>query len=212
MSITMHKVPSYLKGLAETRARVSADLAHYQQLQEEISKESRKLKALYDKYEASNASLRARQESSQAELEACDRLILKYNDQLNPNDIPPIKAWKGRYGCRGKLKESIQRILKEYYPNPVLTQEIIWELLIEFKLSFDTEAEKREWAHNSVGKRLRNFVKTGEVERFDLLGNQDRHMAWKHIPEFAPSLFDLHNLAKTAGMVVIEATDDEVMP
>ena len=69
----MRKTPSYLKGLAETRARVSAEVLRYAQILNEISQ------AL---------------EKSRAELTACDTLIKKFDDRLDPRLIEPIKAWK----------------------------------------------------------------------------------------------------------------------
>ena len=48
---TMKKVPSYLKGLAETRTKVAADLARYLKLEQEIEDEYVKAKAICDSYQ-----------------------------------------------------------------------------------------------------------------------------------------------------------------
>ena len=78
----MRKTPSYLKGLAETRARAAADILRYKQVIDEIMVSLAK---------------------AQAELEACDTLIKKFDDRLDPTQVEPINHWQGRYGKRGAL-------------------------------------------------------------------------------------------------------------
>lgn len=126
----MRKTPSYLKGLAETRARAAAEVQYLQKLVGELSQDLA---------------------TAQAELEACDRLIRKYDERLNPTLIEPIKAWKGRYGPRGKLKETIIRLLKERYPESMSTRELLIKLQVELHLDFITPAERMDWKRNSPG-------------------------------------------------------------
>jgi len=76
----MRKTPSHLKGLAETRARSAGDVQRLQKLYEEVGKKLTE---------------------ATAEVDACDRLIRKFDERLNPELIKPIRAWKGRYGNRG---------------------------------------------------------------------------------------------------------------
>lgn len=82
----MQKVPSYLKGLAETRARVHAERSRLERLHVKIGQ---------------------RLAEATAECDACDRLIKKYDGRLDPTTIVPIRAWQGRYGKRGALKQAI---------------------------------------------------------------------------------------------------------
>ena len=78
----MRKTPAYLKGLAETRGRLAGDVQRYQQVLAEVT-----------------ASL----VKAQTELNACDTLISKFDERLDPGLVQPIHAWQGRYGKRGAL-------------------------------------------------------------------------------------------------------------
>jgi hypothetical protein len=63
----MKKTPSYLKGLAETRARLAGDIERYERVSNEIAEKL----------------VLARRE-----LEACDLLIRRFDGRLDPNKIP----------------------------------------------------------------------------------------------------------------------------
>jgi len=185
----MRKTPSYLKGLAETRARVSADVRRYQQFYDEIGEALEKAKA---------------------ELTACDLLIRKYDERLNPALIEPIKAWKGRYGTRGQLKEAIVLLLKQSRPHAISTTELAIKLQMEFSLDFLTAVERRHWVHNSVGKQLKRLMAEGLVKRLHdpakTGGKESGNWLW--IGEGCESLGDLADLAKSSGI----ATSSEVGP
>ena len=88
MKIKIRNTPSYLKGLAETRARVDADVQRLQKIHDEIAEKLAE---------------------ATAERNSCDCLIRKYDERLDPNVIAPIQAWKGRYGPRGALKRFMCR-------------------------------------------------------------------------------------------------------
>lgn len=183
----MRKTPSYLKGLAETRARVAADVQRYQRLQSEI-----------------NLAL----DNARAELGACDRLIRKFDERLNPELIQPIKATKGRYGPRGKLKDTIIGLLKENYPEEATTTEIGLRLQVAFGLDFYTQRERFEWIHNSVAKQLKRLVYEGLVERLhDPLARNMGDGRWRWKGEGCESLGDLAALAQASGV----ATNSEAL-
>ncbi len=184
----MRKTPSYLKGLAETRARVSADVRRYQQLHDEIGEALEKAKA---------------------ELTACDMLIRKYDERLNPELIEPIKAWKGRYGKRGELKEAILGTLKARAPDFVTTAELVWELQVRFRLDFISWRDKVHWARNIVGKQLRKLAEQGVIERLhDPMANTGEVGSWRWKGEGCESLGALAELAKSSGV----STRREVEP
>jgi len=63
----MRKTPSYLKGLAETRARAAGDVLRLQQILDQVKESLAK---------------------AQAEVEACDVLIKKFDDRLEPTESP----------------------------------------------------------------------------------------------------------------------------
>ncbi len=139
----MRKTPSYLKGLAETRARAAADILRYQQVIDEITVSLTK---------------------AQAELEACDRLIKKFDERLEPALIEPVLHWKGRYGKRGALREAILALLQEQAPAAVTTTEIGWQMQLKFDIGFNHWTERKRWMTNSIGNCLKKLVKEGLVE------------------------------------------------
>jgi hypothetical protein len=67
----MRKTPSYLKGLAETRARAAADVIRYKQVIDQVM-----------------ASLA----KAQAELDACDTLIKKFDERLAYSEAPYLRG------------------------------------------------------------------------------------------------------------------------
>ncbi len=93
---------------------------------------------------------------AKADLESCDRLIRKFDSRLDPGQIEPIQAWKGRYGKRGGLKEMIFQVLKDYVPVAMTTAELSLVLVDEFQLEFATERGMKAWVHNSVGNALKD--------------------------------------------------------
>lgn len=124
MAIDMHirKTPSYLKGLAETRARIAGDLLRYEKQHPELEKIKLKAaKADLERYERLYARVCQSLTEAKADLESCDRLIRKLDSRLDPGQIEPIQAWKGRYGKRGGLKEMIFQVLKDYAPVAMCT-------------------------------------------------------------------------------------------
>lgn len=178
----MRKTPSYLKGLAETRARVAAEVQRYQRLQGEI-----------------NLAL----DNARAELGACDRLIRKFDERLNPELIQPIKATKGRYGPRGKMKEAIIGLLKENYPEEATTTEIGLRLQVAFGLDFFTQRERFEWIHNSVARQVKKLVYAGLVERLhDPLARNMEDGRWRWKGGGRESLGGLEALAESSGVSV----------
>lgn len=154
----MRKTPSYLKGLAETRARAAADILRYQQVIEQVT-----------------ASLT----KAQAELEACDRLIKKFDERLEPALIEPVLHWKGRYGKRGALREAILALLQEQAPAAVTTTEIGWQMQLKFDISFNHWTERKRWMTNSIGNCLKKLAKDGLVESGPARGRTGSAGTWR---------------------------------
>ena len=139
----MRKTPSYLKGLAETRARAARDVQCYQQLVDEPQ---------------------TRLAQAQAELAACDTLIRKFDDRLDPDLIDPVNHWQGRYGKRGALKAAVLKVLQAHAPEEVTTTMIGLAVQAEFRLVFYLPVEREAWLANSVRNCLKKLVKEGLVE------------------------------------------------
>ncbi len=138
----MRKTPSYLKGLAETRARAAADVLRYRQVIDEIMVSLTK---------------------AQAELDACDTLIKKFDERLDPTQVEPINHWKGRYGKRGALREAILVLLQERAPAAATTTEIGWQMQLKFDIGFSHWKDRKRWMTNSIGNCLKKLAKEGLV-------------------------------------------------
>lgn len=140
----MRKTPSYLKGLAETRARAHGDMERYQKLADEIA---------------------AKIAEAKETLESCDRLIRKFDIRLDPAEIPSVKGWQGRYGKRGALSEAIIEHLRHAYPNDLSTTELSWLLQLQFRLDFSTSNARTRWHDNTLRSAFRRLRLQGIIER-----------------------------------------------
>jgi len=144
MFAKMKKTPSYLKGLAEDRARAAGDVERYVKIAKDVAD------AL---------------ETARATLAACDLLIRRIDGRLNPDEIPPIRAHKYYGGARGKLRDSVVGILKTVAPGTVTTTEISIEIQVRYGLTFETSWERTYWQCNSIGRLLRKLFDQGLVDR-----------------------------------------------
>lgn len=142
----MAKIPSYLKGLVETRARADAYVLRLTKLQTEVQAELDK--ATRDR-------------------EAADVLIRAYNANLQPDSIVPIHSWKGRYGERGARAKALREFLRAAYPESRTTVEIAWHLMAKFQVDIVSTEERENWKKNAVRNPLRKMRAAGEVEQLD---------------------------------------------
>lgn len=184
----MQKVPSYLKGLAETRARVDAECSRLEQLHADIGQ---------------------RLAEAQAERDACDRLIKKYDGRLDPTTIAPVKAWQGRYGKRGGLKQAVLEVVTMSFPSEVSTSEIAWAIQLQFNLGFETPKERKRWVHSSLTDVLRTLANKGLVKPLhdqSILGGTGTTGSWLLVVP-ADSLEGVAATAMAAGVKTTEATD-----
>jgi hypothetical protein len=187
-STNMQKVPSYLKGLAETRARVDAECSRLEQLHADIGQ---------------------RLAEAQAERDACDRLIKKYDGRLDPTTIAPIKARQGRYGKRGGLKQAVLEVVAMNFPVDVTTSEIAWAIQLRFDIGFETPDERQHWLHHSVGGALHTLTDKGLVKPLhdqSIVGGTGRTGRWLLVVP-TDSIEGLTAMATSAGMTTAEATD-----
>ena len=177
------KVPSYLKGLAETRARVAAEVGQ--------------LTAVRDDAVAKLAKL-------QAELDACDLLIRKFDGRLNPVQIAPVRAWKWRYGKRGAMRAALIEHLKERAPSVVTTFELALAEQTQFDLEFATPADRLRWQTNSLTRELKRLVGEGVVERLhDVPAPVGVVGKWRWDSETLVSLNDLEAAAKRTAAATV---------
>lgn len=191
MPTKMRKTPSYLKGLAETRARAAGDVARYKALLADITSSLAEAEGL---------------------LESCDRLIKKFDIRLNPGLIAPINAWKGRYGPRGALLDAIALYLQSVAPAAVTISELAWHMQLKFNLNFCDSKQTSTWINNSLRPRLRDLLKGGVVERLhDSSPGQNQLGRWRWVAKGCQSMEELRALAdaKDVGVAQAPAIDED---
>jgi hypothetical protein len=131
------KVRSYLKGLAENRARAAGDVVRLEAMATQVAKELAE---------------------ARMDVESCDRLIKKYDPRLRPELIEPIREWRHHKGKRGDLKVLLLEILKQAAPAALTLIEICFEIEMRWKLTFLTEFERKNWRRDGVARMLRFLV------------------------------------------------------
>lgn len=140
----MTKVPSYLKGLVESRAHSAGDIVRLEQL-----------RALIDEQLA--AALKRR--------ESADNLIREFNPLLDPTAIQPVRARRGRYGPHGSFKKTVYAVLDEAGGESLPSAEIGFRVALRLDVKFASIEQHREWSHNCVNKELLRQSRRGDVER-----------------------------------------------
>jgi hypothetical protein len=180
----MKKTPSYLKGLAEDRARAAGDVERYVKIAKDVA----------DALEAARSTLAA-----------CDLLIRRIDARLNPEEIPPIRVSKHYGGGRGKLQDAVVDILKTAAPGTVTTTEIGIEIQVRFGLTFETPWERIRWQSNSIGRLLRKLFFQGLVERLhNPRRNTDESGRWRWKADSTQSSNQLREQVEGNGGSVVQ--------
>ncbi len=157
----MSKMPSYLKGLVESRARFCGDVERLEPILAEVT--------------AQLADARKR-------LAAADIMIRDYSHLLDPTAIQPVRARKGKYGGHGNLKLVVRQILEAANGVPLPSAEVGLRVAIQLGLTFLSIEEQRVWAHGCVNRELIRQMRTGQVER--LQGDHSHYSThWRIKPE-----------------------------
>lgn len=179
----MPRRPAYLKGLATTRARAAGD--------------AERLRALI-------AELEEHLAERQAEIAACDRLIRKFDERLEPAKIQPTRG-HNRYGRRGELTQAILEHLRKA-AGEVTTIELAVALQARFGLDFVSWEERRRWVKNSVTPALKEMVAAGVVERLHEPRSKSGETGrWRLTAGCATSFADITARVQGAGGAVILA-------
>lgn len=196
------RVDSYLKGLAETRARADAD---HQNALEAVASRTAHLDQVTTAYESKSKALRrsirhARAQADQAQRarEACDQLIRKLERGFDPTLIKPVDGWQGRYGKRGALGRAVQAIVEAAYPREISTTRVGEILQQQLGLAFSSPPERANWFRYVVRARLKYLCQLGYIERLHPAKHDGKIGRWRAIPADAPS--DLAALASAAGI------------
>jgi hypothetical protein len=184
MPAKMKKTPSYLKGLAEDRARAAGDVERYVKIAKDVA----------DALEAARATLAA-----------CDLLIRRIDARLNPEDIEPIRVKKYYGGCRGKLRRTVEDILKTVAPGTVTTTEISIEIQVRFGFTFETSEARTHWQNNSIGRLLRTLFEEDLVERLhNPRCNTEEGGRWRWVNRAAGSSDQLREQIEGQGGSVVQ--------
>lgn len=147
----MRKIPAYLKGLAETRARAHGYWLRLKKIHDEVAQKLREAEAL---------------------MASCDRLIRTFDNRLDPTLVEPIKAYKGRYGKHGALTEAVKRYIHGgAHLDTITTAELAWLVQMEFGLDFETWQAKKRWQDNSLRTGIKRLLDAGAIERDHDLAN-----------------------------------------
>jgi hypothetical protein len=135
-------VRSYLKGLAENRARAAGDIMRFEAMEKEIA---------------------TRLAEARADLESCDRLIKKYDPRLRPELIEPIRVWPHHNAKRGGLRALLLEIVALRAPAEITLTEICYEVEIRWDLTFLTPKDRECWKRGGVARALRSLVTEGRI-------------------------------------------------
>ncbi len=136
------KVRSYLKGLAENRARAAGDIIRFEGMAKEIAERLAEVRS---------------------DLESCDRLIKKYDPRLRPELIGPIRVWPHHNVKRGGLREKLLEIIRREAPAEVTLTEICHAIEIGWELTFLTPEDRLSWRRDAVGRALRRLATEGQI-------------------------------------------------
>lgn len=175
----MKHTPAALKWLAEKRARIAHQLDQARRIASEHAK---------------------RIESLELDLESLDRSIRLYDSNIDPSVIEPVNGWKGRYGKRGGLQETVLELLQERSPHWVPTEAIEVRVSSKFNISLPTSQARKRWYKNSLLGVLRRLRDDELVEHTsDPEGRGSDARRWRLVDRANGTLADLMRSAAAAG-------------
>src|SRR5262245_8303816 len=125
----MRKTPSALKWLAEARGRSAGDLERLERLARETE---------------------ARMEEGRKDLAAYDRTIKAFDAAIDPTEIEPVYAWKGKYGQRGALRSLVLSIVEQSGADGIESRCVAALVIAEFGLEFPLPQLRTTWLENTL--------------------------------------------------------------
>ena len=136
-------------------------------------------------------------------MQACDACIKQFDKRLDPTLIKDISAWKGRYGKRGALTDTLKKYLSDAYPESLTTVELSWQVQLEFRIDFCTRREQEHWQKNSLAHSLKSLVRQGLVERLHDTSKPTGEVGrWRLKSETVLSLDHLRQQAEAQGVSI----------
>ena len=172
VSLTLHGVstkkrlvPTKLKQLAEKRARVSGELEAERPVNQsylgDVTALKEKLRVATAIFDKSNARFTRLQD----QLAKIDADIIAIAPSVNPAAIPTIRAWSGRYGKRGALRDFLMDTLTQRYPDFVDTTELSKLVIARFTMTFESPRDRMKWYDSSFRNALKVLAKNSLIER-----------------------------------------------
>jgi hypothetical protein len=135
--------PSALKWLMETRARLAGDAERLEQLRLALAEEEAKVRK---------------------KLAEVDAVLGQFDGSLEADTIPPLRGWKGRYGKRGALRETVLTALREAHPDALTSFEVATHVTVRLSLDFESRRQAEHWQDSTLRKVLQSAVQSGDVE------------------------------------------------
>jgi hypothetical protein len=190
LNFESRRVPSYLKGLIDNRARADG---HVHRLQVAL------------------AGVQTELDRALAQRESCDALLKSFSDNFPTDDIGAVRGWMGQHGKRGSFLEAIKQLVSGAGPGGITTSEIGSVLIGQFQLVFATPVQRGRWQRNCVTRRLNELKHSGQVEALhDHTRPANTSGRWRLKVERAASLDSLADLARSLGVEVeVEVEADE---
>jgi len=180
------RTPTTLKWMVRRHATLAGDIARLRELRA-------RLQADIDKLEGDATALRA--------------TMQLFDSRIDPVSIPPVRAWKGRYGRRGVLKAFLLEQLRLAYPAERTTMELAYAAALHLKQDFETTADFRRWVDDSLAAQLKRSMREGRIERLHEPRSTGEVGRWRWRPDTAPSLAHLRAQAQDQGLAVRQCDD-----
>jgi hypothetical protein len=188
LDFTTRKVPSFLAGLVDSRARADGQI--------------RRLTTILDEVQEKLATATRHRD-------ACDRLLTEAWAALDAGQIDPINGWLGRYGKRGALLDAVQHCLLLAGPRGLSNSELYSQLEAMFGLVFCTSTLRKRW-QSTIRRALFSLKVRGLAEPLhDQTTRDGAHGRWRWSEPDVPSVRAIEQLAKAQGVAVEIATDED---
>ncbi len=139
---------------------------------------------------------------SRAAIDALDATIRMAYAEVEPSAGGVVKAWAGKYGKRGGLREYLAQVVRDAAPTPVTLALAINLAAHRFGLVFAIPEDRQRFRY-SVRKTLRTLAKDGLIEAVHGSNGRMSTAAWRwtQLPTIA-------ELAAQAAAVLAATKED----
>jgi hypothetical protein len=163
----------------------------------QLAERHARLKGRAETLESQLAALTSELALVRRQLAAVGTVLVGFDSRVQPDEIAPIAAWKGKYGKRGGLRGAMLELLSAAEGHWLPTTDLYLYLRHLFDLVFVTQDDLRNW-QCTVRQQLRCFLKEGLVEKSPA-GSRGRPVWRLASAQASFSLDDLRALATEVG-------------